>query len=86
MTAPGALAPDLVTELDHAVPVGARPGQLHCPVREPTLEERLADAQRDWDHRQVHLVQERSSANCEATLPPPTTHSTRSPAAAAISL
>lgn len=29
-----------------------------APFGEPTLEERLADAQRDWGHRHVHLVQE----------------------------
>lgn len=53
---PAPLAPDLVAELDHAVLEGARSDQLHCAVREPTLEERLADAQRDWDHGHVHLV------------------------------
>ena len=49
------------------------------------IEERLALAQHDGNDRHDHLVEQPLVGELDATLPPPTTHRSRSPAASIIS-
>ena len=51
-------ARDLVAQLDHPAVEGARPRQLHRAARQAPVEQRLALAQHDRDHRHEQLVQQ----------------------------